>query len=371
MDEMSRFFEDKMEPEIDTALKAGSLPWVSYNIVVSPRGGRVVHVITSDTTHLGWASFKDTIYAQFKNAPLPFTIVVHYGYLRFLSQDPPWKPFALRRSIGVEGVEGTGTMGGYVTLYDRKNSISRIYGLTNNHVVNKDTNTKKERPGPQDVCYGNKVRLPSDEDLLNITSSGNDCVNGLIGTLEHASGRRITTGLPSVQLDWALVAVSEESFREDREKRMNDYEVNSEEDLERKLPTLDATVRHRTSPDDGIVVAKYGRTTGATIGKVSSMREKNNIEVLEEMRGCAYHNPEGVEKVKDLAVFVPMSGRSFCEPGDSGSWIVDVTGKLVGLLFADNSITGRVLFTDISEVFKDIEARTGLKVDEDKSYYPI
>ena len=85
MDEMSPFFEAHMEPEIDTALKAGSLPWVSYNMVESPRGGRVVHVITSDTIHPGWASFKDTIFGQFKDsAPLPFKIAVHYGFLRDL-----------------------------------------------------------------------------------------------------------------------------------------------------------------------------------------------------------------------------------------------------------------------------------------------
>ena len=85
MDEMSRFYEEYMEPAIAEAMSVDpEWPWVSYNMVESPRGGRVIQVIASDMSYHGWASFKETIYTKFKDAPLPFKIAVHYGYFRFL-----------------------------------------------------------------------------------------------------------------------------------------------------------------------------------------------------------------------------------------------------------------------------------------------
>ena len=62
-------------------------PWNSYMLVGSPEddGPRVVHVTTSDLLYPGCTSFKDTIYAQFKDvAPLPFIIVITEGGMRCL-----------------------------------------------------------------------------------------------------------------------------------------------------------------------------------------------------------------------------------------------------------------------------------------------
>ena len=93
MDEMTRFFEDRIEPAIDAAFRADrDLPWVSYNIMRCQGGGggrggdtRVIHITTLDPLRSGWKSFKQAIYAQFKDdAPLPFTIVVAEGSIRYL-----------------------------------------------------------------------------------------------------------------------------------------------------------------------------------------------------------------------------------------------------------------------------------------------
>ena len=107
-------------------------------------------------------------------------------------------------------------------------------------------------------------------------------------------------------------------------------------------------------------VAKYGRTTSVTRGLVSAAKETINMAAIAEWKGGEFHNPDGVASVDEWVAYLPIGGRDFCLPGDSGSWVVDETGTLVGLLWG--KVNDRVLVTDITVVFASIKAQTGMQV---------
>ena len=82
------------------------------------------------------------------------------------------------------------------------------------------------------------------------------------------------------------------------------------------------------------------------------------VEIVKGKGG--YHNPNGVASV-DEWVIRPSNDNLFSQAGDSGSWVVDETGTLVGLLWGN--VAERVVVTDITVVFASIEAKTGMKVE--------
>ena len=55
------------------------------------------------------------------------------------------------------------------------------------------------------------------------------------------------------------------------------------------------------------------------------------------------------------------TARRFSEKGDAGSWILNESGLLVGLLWGGTQSVS--YFTPIQLVIDDIEARTGMKVE--------
>ena len=254
-------------------------------------------------------------------------------------------------------------MGGYLHLQNRS-SDWRIYGLTNNHVINKSEITNDYDLNPRHINEGNTIFLPSQEDLRETRKSPHGdqkYENDALGKLQYASGRRIRSGRHPSLLDWALVSVSETTFKKDRENQKK-YKVNTERQLENLLPNFNPPVKHFRALEDGLRVAKYGRTTKATLGTVSAAKTKILIRELEvNMGGRTFYNPENALAVEEWAVTAPMGSQGFCKPGDSGSWVVDEEGVLVGLLFGDIGLLGQVLVTDIKDVFADIKALTGMK----------
>jgi len=54
------------------------------------------------------------------------------------------------------------------------------------------------------------------------------------------------------------------------------------------------------------------------------------------------------------------SDTTFSKPGDSGSWILNASGDLVGMLWGGSNNVG--YFTPIGLVLNDVETRTGWKV---------
>lgn len=76
--------------------------------------------------------------------------------------------------------------------------------------------------------------------------------------------------------------------------------------------------------DDNQAVAKVGRTTGATRGRVTAF-ELDNVVVAYDSGNLRFDDQIEIEGAGDAA---------FSDGGDSGSLIVDADGRGVGLLFA-------------------------------------
>ncbi|KAF3761667.1 hypothetical protein M406DRAFT_324210 [Cryphonectria parasitica EP155] len=88
-------------------------------------------------------------------------------------------------------------------------------------------------------------------------------------------------------------------------------------------------------------------------------RKVMKIADVETWKGSIY-NPNGDVTVAELFV-PPRRLEPFCQPGDSGSLVVDGEGHLVGLLWslADDD----TIVTDIRVVFESIREKMELKAD--------
>lgn len=103
-------------------------------------------------------------------------------------------------------------------------------------------------------------------------------------------------------------------------------------------------------------VYKWGRTTGVRPGEVSLFRKVINMNEVEAWKGPIY-NPTGAAAVSELFV-PPTDGQPFCKPGDSGSFVVDKEGHLVGLLWGMGN--DDAIVTDIRVVFESIREKMKL-----------
>jgi hypothetical protein len=82
--------------------------------------------------------------------------------------------------------------------------------------------------------------------------------------------------------------------------------------------------------DEGTAVAKVGRTTGTTRGRVTAF-ELDNVIVTYDAGDLRFDNQLEVEGAEE---------DGFSDGGDSGSLIVDEDGRAVALLFAGGDIGG-------------------------------
>lgn len=108
-----------------------------------------------------------------------------------------------------------------------------------------------------------------------------------------------------------------------------------------------------------MTVYKWGRTTSVTSGKVRDSKAVLNLSEVEKWKG-SFHNPDGATEVEELVVGPRgKSGKEipFCEPGDSGSLVVDEAGHAVGILWA--RVDDDTVVTDIRVVFEAIRANLG------------
>lgn len=99
-------------------------------------------------------------------------------------------------------------------------------------------------------------------------------------------------------------------------------------------------------------VIGFGHVSGPNVGIFSAI--KSNIKLPE-------NGQESEEQVVAAIKGVTRNGN-FQGPGDSGAWVVDATGAMVGLLFGgpkgkDHEGSGYV--TPIAAILADIKARTG------------
>ena len=94
------------------------------------------------------------------------------------------------------------------------------------------------------------------------------------------------------------------------------------------LPGVVRGVRSVSVDDLGRTVRKAGRTTGVTEGQITSV----NVDRLQVNMGSS-SSPK-IAQFSDQIEVIGTNGSAFSLQGDSGSLIVDTTGRAVALLFA-------------------------------------
>ena len=295
-----------------------------------------------------------------------------------LQLDLPPKPIPAS-SIGVHGDSTqAGTLGGWVDFKPPNHPPIRC-ALTCFHVVS-DTHNPAMRaiadkrgvgadaalpaPGKVEIDYpaaydayptaarlraeiaSSPVRDPSLETSLESIHCAIN--NPVIGRVAAASGNRLNARRR--RMDWALFRFYEGSAGQNRpvpqsalrETEFFDglaylkYPLTSDSVID-KLGTLKV--------DDWIT--KMGRTTGPSTGVVNSLDRVVNWKA---------------QKVQSVEVEVFGLASAFADPGDSGSFVTNARGELVGLLFGRDSHSNNHdsgFITPIQELLNDVLMRTG------------
>jgi hypothetical protein len=104
-------------------------------------------------------------------------------------------------------------------------------------------------------------------------------------------------------------------------------------------------------PDKGATVYKVGRTTGATVGRISAF-SLDYVVVNYDVGNIRFDDRVEIESA---------GGQMFSDGGDSGSLIVDQDYAAVGLLFAGSELGGSnnlgLTYTNpIHRVLRDLRA---------------
>ncbi len=191
-------------------------------------------------------------------------------------------------SVLVPGVAFSGTLGFIVE------DETAYYALSNNHVL---ANVNDSQPG-------DPVLQPS-------TGDGNTSARNMIGVLD----RFVPISFQRSNLVDCAVA---ELFP-DMEFWLGWTEA---------IPGVVSGVREVSVDDLERPVTKAGRTTGVTSGRITSV----NVDQLQVNMGTEA-NPL-IAQFSDQIEVIGDNGKPFSLGGDSGSLIVDTTGKAVSLLFA-------------------------------------
>lgn len=163
-----------------------------------------------------------------------------------------------------------------------------------------------------------------------------------IGNVIATSGHRLNEN--SRRMDWAIIQVS---------GRMTENKPPPAAHLTdlgypRFGPagyrvTSDSIIQQTCEIRPGSWVVKNGKSTGVTSGRVSRLT-----------RLVQWENQQESEEVDVVGLT-----KDFAQAGDSGSFVVDEDGNLVGLLIATDLITSCGLVTPIEELLADVKAMTG------------
>lgn len=77
------------------------------------------------------------------------------------------------------------------------------------------------------------------------------------------------------------------------------------------------------------------------------------------------HRLRGVPKgLHHRAYVVTPSNRPFADWGDSGSWVLNGEGELVGMIIARDERDGTAMFTPMENILHNIVSLTGLKPED-------
>lgn len=171
-----------------------------------------------------------------------------------------------------------------------------------------------------------------------------------IGHMIATSGYRLNENCH--RMDWALIQVSScitenkpPSAATLRRKCWNGLEHGEDDKIfvYKGNVTPDSIITNLGEITPGSWAAKHGKTTGATSGYINRMP-----------RIIQWDDQQESEEV-DFVGWV----RNFAQAGDSGSFVVDELGNLVGLLIATDPVTSCAFVTPIGEVLADVKAMTG------------
>ncbi|TRX87710.1 hypothetical protein FHL15_011399 [Xylaria flabelliformis] len=276
------------------------------------------------------------------------------------SSKNPFALYSLGRSIGVEQLDYPGTLGGIITV--TTGDKSRVYGLTNNHVVNIGKTTNTQPRDPTHVETGNVIYCPNYHDLeaTKIQLKNTKLKNYKIAQLRAASGRSLIMPARATYpciVDWALLQLNSQTLNnmlDEIPKLKANFQLHrTPQEKEARPFPAQITYDPNVHLVNGMTVFKWGRTTGITSGEVKMVRSMMNIDSVETWKG-KIHNPQRYTEVAELVVG-PRRGVPFCDSGDSGSLVVDERGHVVGLLWA--RADDDVIVTDIRVVFESIREK--------------
>jgi hypothetical protein len=268
---------------------ATKLPAAVNGVGVAERanGKNVIKILTREEAPLNSSSISD-----FYGVDRTDFIVENVGPIRFKAPVDHHRPPFPGISVGHFRITA-GTLGCFVK--DPRNSI---YVLSNNHVLGNSNTARWNdpilQPGPED---GGRRRdtVANLRYLVDLEFSGPNYMDAALAIIQEGLNplypiynRRAVTG------------------------------------------TVD--------PRNKMRVEKWGRTTGHTVGSVTT----SNLDIIVDFDG---HELEFLDQFE-----IKARGRMFCDGGDSGSLILERdTSNAVGLLFAGND-EGTTYATPINEV---------------------
>ncbi|KAM5431216.1 hypothetical protein MferCBS31731_007956 [Microsporum ferrugineum] len=277
-------------------------------------------------------------------------------------------------SVGRADGAGTGTIGGYLKFLDSRGH-GQVLGLTCYHVIRAlpggdldptipttgSVNIKIPCQSPSKADLDQEVHLAMakvpkvaglaspfyqehlkklveqrDQRLREISS-----FNTKIGACVATSGWRNTDlnpsfTSPSILQDWALVHVK-------NGRMSNNFIADIVEIHPTWKPESAWVTKIARIPNTEAPVVKRGRATGITLGWISGLVPARFR--IEGYPGGLHHRGWGV--------FNPST--HFAKPGDSGSWVLDMSGRVVAIVIAGDSSDGSTLALPMTELVKDAE----------------
>lgn len=154
-----------------------------------------------------------------------------------------------------------------------------------------------------------------------------------------------------IREDWALIKL----FPEVRDGLQNAFDKNI---LRPNQPSDRFTDPDHRWTLERCRVSKRGRTTDYTIGRVNSAPVAGRVT-------------ETDTPTLEYAIVPTGTNGLFSQRGDSGSWVMDKHGKLIGMVWGKNTASkttlftpGQYLFRRIGEAFEKAMRRRGIELEE-------
>lgn len=157
-DKLAQMYKTKLQPQILHELgSVQGLPWLSFTLIKTAANQYVLQISSDAPEDERWQQLKCNLQANVLELPqLDFEVqiaeVSHAIEIARLvppamkqaydgQSKNPFGLYSIGRSIGVEQLEGAGTLGGFITISHK--GEPRTYGLTNNHVANRRSASSK------------------------------------------------------------------------------------------------------------------------------------------------------------------------------------------------------------------------------------